>query len=92
MFGPRTPPRPLCRRGDRGRRDAAGEGVIQERIEKYFSETPWVKRIDLSPHFSPVGWGLPEGRGFSPAEIVGPTLCSSRAPRSPDASGGSSPR
>jgi hypothetical protein len=26
--------------------------------------------------------GLPEGRGFSPAEIAAPALCSSRAPRS----------
>ena len=25
---------------------------------------------------------LPEGRGFSPAEIAAPTLCSFRAPRS----------
>ena len=26
--------------------------------------------------------GVPEGRGFSPAEIGSPTLCPSRAPRS----------
>jgi len=31
--------------------------------------------------------GLPEGRGFSPAGIAAPALCSSRAPRSPDISG-----
>ena len=39
----------------------------------------------LSPGFSP-RWngfgGLPEGRGFSPAEIAAPALCSSKAPRS----------
>ena len=38
----------------------------------------------LSPGFSP-RWngfgGLPEGRGFSPAEIAAPALCWSRAPR-----------
>jgi hypothetical protein len=27
-------------------------------------------------------WGLPEGRGFSPAEIAAPALCSFRAPGS----------
>ena len=27
-------------------------------------------------------WRLPEGRGFSPAEIAAPALCRSRAPRS----------
>ncbi len=38
------------------------------------------------PSFSPrcdACGGLPEGRGFSPAEIAAPTLCSSYAPRSP---------
>jgi hypothetical protein len=34
------------------------------------------------------GWtGLPQGRGFSPAEIAAPALCVSRAPHSPDVSG-----
>jgi len=38
-----------------------------------------------SPDFSPrldAFRGLPEGRGFSPAEIAAPALCWSRAPRS----------
>jgi hypothetical protein len=44
-------------------------------------------------HFSPRGdafGGLPEGRGFSPAETAAPALCSSRAPHSlrPQAVGG----
>jgi hypothetical protein len=42
------------------------------------------------PHFPPrldILRGLPEGRGFSPAGIAAPALCSSRAPRSPDISG-----
>ena len=39
----------------------------------------------VSPGFSPrldALRGLPEGRGFSPAEIAAPALCWSRAPRS----------
>jgi hypothetical protein len=43
-----------------------------------------------NPHFSPrldALRGLPEGRGFSPAEIAAPALCWSRAPRSPSADG-----
>ena len=37
--------------------------------------------LDFSPRRD-ASWGLPEGRGFSPAEIAAPALCSSRAPRS----------
>jgi hypothetical protein len=32
-------------------------------------------------HHAGTVWGLPEGRGFSPAEIAAPALRSFRAPR-----------
>ena len=51
---------------------------------------PAVSEAASSPHFSPrldALRGLPEGRGFSPAEIAAPALCWSRAPRSPSADG-----
>ena len=34
----------------------------------------------ISHHAGTLFGGLPEGRGFSPAEIAAPALCSSRAP------------
>jgi len=46
------------------------------------SGKPKAKCLPPGPHFSPRLWGLSEGRGFSPAEIAPPALCSSRAPRS----------
>jgi len=42
--------------------------------------------MDFSPRLDALR-GLPEGRGFSPAEIAAPALCWSRAPRSPSADG-----
>jgi hypothetical protein len=42
-------------------------------------------RFSFNPDFSPrldALRGLPEGRGFSPAEIAAPAFCWSRAPRS----------
>jgi hypothetical protein len=36
----------------------------------------------ISHHAGTLLGGLPEGRGFSPAEIAAPALCSSRDPRS----------
>ena len=52
------------------------------------------RRGPSNPYFSPRSdtfRGLPEGRGFSPAEIAAPTPCLSRAPRSlrPQAARGS---
>ena len=42
--------------------------------------------MDFSPRLDALK-GLPEGRGFSPAEIAAPALCWSRAPRSPSGDG-----
>jgi hypothetical protein len=42
--------------------------------------------LDFSPRLDALR-GLPEGRGFSPAEIAAPALCWSRAPRSPAGAG-----
>jgi hypothetical protein len=41
---------------------------------------------DFSPRLDALR-GLPEGRGFSPAEIATPAFCWSHAPRSPAGAG-----
>jgi hypothetical protein len=49
-----------------------------------------VDEATFSPDFSPrldALRGLPEGRGFSPAEIAAPAFCWSLAPRSPEGAG-----
>jgi hypothetical protein len=44
--------------------------------------TRQVVNLDFSPRGDAFLGGLPEGRGFSPAEIAAPALCLSRDPRS----------
>jgi hypothetical protein len=49
--------------------------------EHYVAVRPGCPKPDFSPRLDALR-GLPEGRGFSPAEIAAPTLCWSRTPRS----------
>jgi hypothetical protein len=47
-----------------------------------WSPLPAAPNPEFSPRLDALR-GLPEGRGFSPAEIAAPALCWSRALRSP---------
>jgi hypothetical protein len=54
--------------------------------EHFIAVRPGCPKADFSPRLDALR-GLPEGRGFSPAEIAAPALCWSRAPPSPSPDG-----
>ena len=58
--------------------------------EKSYVRESLPKKNEITPDFSPrldALSELPEGRGFSPAEIGAPAFCWSLAPRSPAGAG-----